>query len=349
MADPAPPTDREAVAGRVSVVVVNYNCADHIGRTLESLRHQTWPDVEVIVADNDSTDGSPALIAREFPEVRLLPLGGNYGFAEGNNRAVRASTGEFTFMLNPDAWLEPDSIARLAAVLRDDPTVGVVGGTVRHEDGTVQEIGNHVDRFCFPVPRRAGAERPLDRDAFYVGGCAMMLRRRDWMRLGGLDARMFMFFEEVDLCWRVQRSGLDIALAPDATIWHLGGATLSGGYAKGGGRHRTNARRVYLRERNTLASVLRNGDPATIACAALGWAMNGVEALGFLALRQPDMAAQYPRALAWNVRHLRQTLRMRRATRAGFTRRDRDLRGWARGSGKLRVLRAGGIPRVEER
>lgn len=339
----------EPVAGRVSVVVVNYNCANYIDRTLKSLRTQTWADVEVIVADNDSTDESPALITGDFPEVRFLPLGGNFGFAEGNNRAVQASTGEFTFLLNPDAWLEPDSVERLATVLRADPTVGVVGGTVRHEDGTVQEIGNRVDRFCFPVPRRDGAQRPVDRDAFYVGGCAMMLRRRDWMRLGGLDARMFMFFEEVDLCWRIQRSGLDIAVVPDATIWHLGGATLSGGYAKDGTRHSTNTARVYLRERNTLASVLRNGDPATVALAGVGWAMNCVEALGFLLLRQPRLAAQYPRALAWNVRHLPQTLRLRRSTRRLFTRRDRDLRGWARGSGKLRVLRAGGVPRVERR
>lgn len=334
------------VAGRVSVVVVNYNCADVIERPLRSLRDQTWGDVEAVVVDCDSHDGSMELVADRFPEAVRVPLGFNAGFAEANNRGVAAATGEFVMLLNPDAWLEPDSLEGLARILRDDPGVGVVGGTVRHEDGTVQEMGNLVDRLGFPVPRRHGAEAPIDRRAFFVGGCAMMMRRRDWDRLGGFDSRFFMFFEEVDLCWRAQRAGLDVAIVPAVTIWHLGGFTLSGGYAKGG-RHRTNPQRVYLRERNTLASVIKNGDATTIAWAGAGWAMNLVEAIGFLVLGQREVARQYPRALAWNVRRIRESLRLRRATRAGFVRRDRDLPGWYRGSGKLRVLRAGGVPAVD--
>jgi GT2 family glycosyltransferase len=336
------------VPGRVTVAIVNYNCADHIGRTLESLRTQTWPDIETVVTDNGSTDDSPRLITERYPEARFVPLGRNAGFADGTNIAVAAGTGEFVFMLNPDAWLEPETVERLVGVLREHPDIGVVGGTVLHEDGRVQETGNRLDRLGFPVPRRDGASHPVDRDVFYVGGCSLMMRRRDWERLGGLDGRMFMFFEEVDLCWRAQRSGLDIAVAPEAVIWHIGGATLAGGYAGEGGRHQTSPSRVYLRERNTLASALRNGDPSTLGWAALGWAFNVVEALGFLALRQPRVAAQYPRALWWNIRMLPETLRRRRATRRTFTRRDRDLRGWARGSGKLRVLRAGGVPTVKD-
>lgn len=324
---------------------MNYNCGDVIDRPLDSLRAQTWPDVEVVVVDNDSTDGSMDMVAERFPEARRMPLGRNPGFAEANNLGVAAATGELVMLLNPDAWLEPDGLAGLAAVLAGDPAVGVAGGTVRHEDGSIQEIGNRIDRMGFPVPRRAGAHAPVDRGAFFVGGCAMMMRRTDWDRLGGFDERFFMFFEEVDLQWRAQREGLDVAVAPGVTVWHMGGVTLSGGYAAGG-RHRTNPRRIYLRERNTLASVIRNGDASTLAWAALGWAMNVVEALGFLAMGQREVARQYPRALWWNVRRLPESLRLRRSTRARFTRRDRDLPGWARGSGKLRVLR-GGMPAVE--
>ena len=329
-----------AVPGRVSVVVVNFNCADVIERPLRSLREQTWPDVEAVVVNCDSRDGSMELVAERFPEARRLPLGVNAGFAEANNRGVAAATGELVMLLNPDAWLEPGSLETLARALLEDDTIGVVGGTVRHEDGSVQEMGNLLDRLGFPVPRRHGADSPIDRRAFFVGGCAMMMRRREWDRLGGFDPRFFMFFEEVNLCWRAQRAGLDVAIVPGATIWHLGGVTLSGGYAKGG-RHRTNPQRVYLRERNTLASVIRNGDAGTVAWAVVAWTMNIVEALGFAVLGQRDVARQYPRALAWNARRLRESLALRRATRASFVRRDRDLPGWARGSGKLRVLRTG--------
>ncbi|MDX6555347.1 MAG: hypothetical protein QOD86_1542 [Miltoncostaeaceae bacterium] len=334
------------VPGRVSVVVVNYNCAAYIGRTLASLREQTWPDLEAIVVDNGSTDGSDELVAREHPEALLVRTGGNPGFAEANNIGVARSSGEYVFMLNPDAWVEPETIGALAAALRDDASLGVVGGTVRHPDGTIQETGNRLDRFAFPVPRRDEVRASVERDTFFVGGCSLMIRRADWDRLGGLDGRFFMFCEEVDLCWRVQLSGRDVAVVSAAVIWHHGGVTLAGGYARGA-KHATNPTRIYLRERNALAMVLRNGSRRALASAALGWAMNALEALGFLALRQPRVAAQYPRALLWNLRELPRTLRLRRADAPHRVRAERELRGWARGSGKLRVLRAGGVPRVE--
>lgn len=332
------------MAGRISVVVVNYDGEAFIERPLESLRRQTWPDVETIVVDNGSRDQSPELVRSRFPEARLLPAGGNPGFAGGNNLGVAASTGDLVMLLNPDAWLEPDGLERLACVL-DDPSIGVAGGTVRHEDGRVQEVGNLIDRMGFPVPRREDVGGGIDRGAFFVGGCAMMMRRRDWDRLGGFDDRFFMFFEEVDLCWRLKKAGLDVAVDPSITIWHLGGATLEGGYERDG-RHETNPRRIYLRERNTLASVIKNGDPTTVAWALAGWLLNAGEALGFAALGQREMARQYPRALAWNVRRLRESLALRRAGRPDRVRRDRDLTGWTRGSGKLRVLRRSGVPLV---
>lgn len=336
------------VPGRVSVIVVSYNCAEHLPKVLASLRASSG-DVQAVVVDNASVDGSAEIVARGFPEAVLLALDENLGFAEGNNRGVAMSDGEHLLLLNPDAWVEVDTIGRLAAALQSDPTLGVVGGTVRHPDGTVQELGNRLDRLGFPVPRRAppepGEALPL-RDTFFVGGCALMTRRRDWDRLGGLDGRYLLFCEELDYCWRVQRAGGDIGVVPNARVWHHGGVTLAGGYAREG-RHRTSPARVYLRERNTLASVIKNGSAATLAWAALAWGMNTVEALGFLALGQPGVAAQYPRALWWNLRELPETLRERRRLAPARLRADAEIRGWARGSGKLRVLRAGGVPLVE--
>lgn len=331
---------------KVSVIVVTFNCATFVARTLNSLTEQPRLTLEVLVVDNASTDATCDLVERDFPEVNLIRLPTNVGFAAANNRGVAASTGELVLLLNPDAWVEPATIPTLVSALESDRSLGIVGGTVRHEDGAVQERGNLLDRMGFPVPRREEVPGPVDRSAFFVGGCALMLRRQDWDRLGGFDERYFMFYEEVDLCWRAQLVGLDVGIVPDAVVWHLGGATLSGGYEKQG-RHHTNAARVYLRERNTLATVIKNGNAGTIARFAAGWALNAIEGLGFLVLRQPRISAQYPRALWWNLVHLRGTLRRRRATQATRKYPDRRLSGWARGSGKLRVLRAGGVPRVD--
>lgn len=331
---------------RVSVVIVTFRCADIVVRALRSLRSQTWPSVEVIVVDNASGDELPAVLAADFPEVRFHSLVENVGFAEGCNIGVAHSEGELILLLNPDAWLEPDGIAGLAHALIENEDLGIVGGVVLHPDGAIQEAGNRLDRMGFPVPRRVRPERELDRDVFFVSGCALMISRADWTRLGGLDERYFMFNEEVDLCWRMQAQGRDVGVVRDVVVWHIGGATLAGGYAHAG-RHRTSARRIYLRERNALATTLKNGQGLAIGLAVLAWAGNVLEALVFLSLRQPQVAMQYPRALLWNLRELPETLRRRRALRASRTRPDRELRGWASGSGKLRVLR-GGFPRVDE-
>lgn len=335
------------MAPTVSVIIVTYNCADLVTRTLESLRDQTLEGIEVVVVDNASNDATVELVERRFPEARLIRLTTNVGFAAANNRGVAEATGENVFLLNPDAWLEPATLEILVRALEADRRLGIVGGTVRHVDGSVQEIGNRLDRTGFPVPRRDPVKGPVDRSAFFVGGCALLLRSGDWRRLGGFDERYFMFYEEVDLCWRAQLAGLDIGIVPEAVVWHVGGATLAGGYAQDG-RHRTSAPRIYLRERNTLATVIKNGAPGTILCFAAGWAVNLMEALGFLALRQPRISLQYPRALWWNLVNLRETLRRRRDVQALRVRTDRELSGWARGSGKLRVLTAGGVPRVDD-
>lgn len=330
------------VAGRVSVVVVTYHCADIIARTLESLRDQAWPDVEVIVVDNASGDDTVDRVRALAPAAHVHVLDANEGFAEANNIGVAASTGEYVFMLNPDAWVEPETIGRLVAALAD-PGVGVAGGTVRHEDGSVQERGNLVDRTGFPLPRR-GDVPPLERETFYVGGCALMVRRVDWDRVGGLDGRFFMFCEEVDLCWRIQLIDRDVAVVRDAIVWHIGGATLAGGYAHAG-RHRTSPRRIYLRERNTLAMMIANAPLPALGWVALGWAGNLAEALVFLARGEWRISVQYPRALAWNVARLPSTLARRRRVATMRTRPHRAVRGWARGSAKLALVRSsGGLP-----
>lgn len=171
-----------------------------------------------------------------------------------------------------------------------------------------------------------------------------MLRRGDWDRVGGLDGRFFMFCEEVDLCWRIQLIDRDVAVVRDAVVWHIGGATLEGGYARGG-RHRTSPRRIYLRERNALAMMIANAPLPALGWVALGWAGNLGEALVFLARGEWRISLQYPRALAWNVAHLPSTLARRRAVAALRVRPHRAVKGWARGSAKLALLRsAGGLP-----
>jgi GT2 family glycosyltransferase len=335
-------------APRVTVVVVTFNCAAFIDKTLESLADHHESTLELVVVDNASSDTTLAVVAERFPSATLIALDQNVGFAEANNIGAGRATGEYLFLLNPDAWIEGDTIDRMTAVLDSNVQIGVLGTKVLHPDGSIQDAGNKLDRLGFPVPQRPTLGKGIDRDIFFASGCGFMTRRADWDRLGGFDGRLFMFCEEVDYCWRMQLIDKDIAIADGITIWHAGGATLSGGYAKGEGGHTTNPRRIYLRERNTLAMFLANASPLELTGMLVAWALNVPEALGFLAMRRFDLARQYPRALAWNARNLGGTLRRRRHVQAAVARRRRRVRGWARGSGKLRVLRNSGIPTTPE-
>lgn len=331
----------------VTVIVVTFNCAGFIATTLRSLAHHDPAEVEVVVVDNASTDNTLAIVQAEMPGATVVPLARNAGFAEANNVGARHARGRYLFLLNPDAWVESETIPRMVSVLDADSRIGVLGTTVLHPDGSMQDAGNKLDRMGFPVPQRPRGAHGITRDVFFASGCGFMTGRADWESLGGFDGRLFMFCEEVDYCWRVQLADKDVAIARDIVIWHAGGATLSGGYAKDGG-HVTNSRRIYLRERNTIAMFVANASLLEMLGLLVGWVMNIPEALGFLALGRRELATQYARALAWNGRHLSETLRRRRAVQATRLRQRRRVRGWARGSGKLRVLRESGIPSTPE-
>ncbi len=338
-------SDRTATPS-VSVIIVTHNSADEVSRPLESLAASTIAgDLECVVVDCASTDATIEAVRREYRDARVIAAD-NVGFAEGNNIGVAASSGEYVLMLNPDAWVEPTTIDVLRRTLIDHPEFGAVGATVRHPDGRIQEVGNRLDWFGFPIPQRPdepGTE--IVRDAFFVSGCGVLLRRRDWERVGGLDGRLFMFVEEVDLCWRLQLAGLRTVVVPDVVIWHVGGASLDGGYAHDG-RHETNDQRIYLRERNTLAVALRNGSVFEIGAVALGWLVNALEIVVFALTGRGGLARQYLRALTWNWRRRHETRELRRATRSGLRWWRSAPRGRSVTPGKLVLLRQSGIPLV---
>jgi GT2 family glycosyltransferase len=223
----------------LSIVIVNWNAGDVLPDCLESIRRQELdPRPEVIIWDNDSSDGSDEMLAESPLVTRFIPAGENIGFAQGNNRAAEYATGELLFFLNPDTVLQgTDCLARIAGAL-DDPTIGLVGPMLLNVDGTIQKsVGG------FPSLRRGiiaalGIHRLLpDRklarfapmswsqsssaDVDWVRGAAMMLRAGDFRELGGFSEATFMYAEDSELCFRVHRAGKRVRYATDAKIMHI--------------------------------------------------------------------------------------------------------------------------------
>ena len=223
----------------ISVIVVNHENEAHLGRCLGSLEGS---GAEVILVDNASRDGSLSLVRDRFPEVVVLPQEDNLGFASANNLAAATARGEALLLLNADAWLEPGALGLLAAHLDSRPDVGLVASSLRYQDGRRQfswspargVVGEAVQKMRNPFESRGLTHgrlasfltRPAGRP-WYTAACAL-IRTDAWRSVGGFDEGFFMYFEDVDLCIRLEAAGWRLAQETRAIAGHIGGATERG-------------------------------------------------------------------------------------------------------------------------
>ncbi|MGD0274127.1 MAG: glycosyltransferase family 2 protein [Gaiellaceae bacterium] len=224
----------------VSVIVVTYNAKPWIEPCLESIR-----GYELIVVDNGSSDSTPALVRERFPEARLIEQE-NRGLGGGWNAGMRAASGKWFFLLNADAWVVGDGVAKLVEVLERDPEAAVAGPRLRNQDGTLQRsvrgfptLWRLASEYFFlrklgPRTRMlnafygAGFRHDRELEAEFLMGAALLVRPQAVAEIGGLDERFFLFSEEVDWCYRFRQAGWKILFTPAAEVVHVGGASHGG-------------------------------------------------------------------------------------------------------------------------
>lgn len=218
----------------VSVVIPNWNGASFLPTCLDSLLAQTWSRVEVIVADNASTDGSRELLAADYPEVRLLGLPENRGFTGACNAGMRAAEGEIVILLNNDTEVEPDWVEQVVAAFERHPEAGLVASKMLLFDrrDTLHTAGDY-----YTVDGRAGnrgvwqADGPqYSREEYVFSACggSAAYRRAMLDEIGLLDDDFFFSMEDVDLAWRAQLAGWRCVYAPRAVVYHHLAATGGG-------------------------------------------------------------------------------------------------------------------------
>ncbi|HEX7052147.1 MAG TPA: glycosyltransferase [Longimicrobiales bacterium] len=230
----------------VTATIVNWNTRDALRRCLDALtRARAAQDLEIIVVDNASEDGSADMVEREFPAVRLLRSPVNGGFAAGNNAALEHATGEYVLILNPDVEIGAHAIAALVAFLESTPRAAAVSPLLAGPDGRAH---THLYRrfpslaqivlfwtVLSPVSRRIpwltrrffehdlDARGPIAVDQ--LPGAAMLVRRTAFEDIGRLDPDYFMWFEDVDWCYRARSAGHGLYVLPDVRAVHAGGAS----------------------------------------------------------------------------------------------------------------------------
>jgi len=247
---------RPVRAGVVSVVIVNYRNADDTLQALDGAAALQWPpaDLEVVVVDNGSGDSSAERIAKAHPEARMVVLDANTGFAGGCNRGVDAATGEYVAFLNNDARPDPAWLTEAVAVLRRDLDVACVASKVLDWSGTVIDfVGSAITFYGHGLQLHAGepdtGRYDTEADVPFATGAAMVMPADVFRRVGGFDERYFMFFEDVDLGWRLWLLGHRVRYVPTSVVYHRGHATIS---RYGEWQHQ------FLLERNALFTVFKN-------------------------------------------------------------------------------------------
>jgi GT2 family glycosyltransferase len=216
-----------------SIVVVSYNTSAHIEACLLSLMELDYPQVEIIVVDNASVDGSPDLIRSHFPDIDLIELPDNKGFAGGASVGLYMATGEIVATVNPDVRLHPTWMAAMADTLQSSQDIGVVGSKILYPDGrTIQHAGGLV-HYPLATTDHIGRGEPDNGQydhpnvASFVTGAALAMRREVGRSLGFFDDEYFpLYYEDVDLCWRANKEGLRVIYQPHAIAYHKESVTM---------------------------------------------------------------------------------------------------------------------------
>lgn len=217
----------------VTVCVIAFNSGPTLRACLTHLGAQTFRDFEAIVIDNASPDPGDAAIAVEFPWARLIRNTENLGFTGAGNQGAREGRGRWYVLLNPDAYAEPDWLAKLVDAAARHPQVRSFTSRqmVAEDPGLLDGLGDVMS--ITGIPYRGGYLSPdlgqaREGEVFSPCGAAMMIDRALFLELGGFDEDFFCYGEDVDLGYRLQLAGEPTLLVPDATIHHVGSASSGG-------------------------------------------------------------------------------------------------------------------------
>ncbi len=247
---------------KVAIVILNWNGKKFLSQFLPDLiQHTPESLADIIIADNASTDDSVTFLQKEYPQLPIILLEKNYGFAEGYNRALSKLDNPYLLLLNSDVevtehWLEPltDYMQQHPEVAACQPKVRAYYNKEKFEHAGA--CGGYIDKYGYPfcrgrimhVTEKDHGQYDHITSVFWATGACLLIRNADYKIVGGLDARFFAHMEEIDLCWRLRSRGKTIVCIPASIVYHVGGGTLQKG----------SSFKTYLNFRNNLLMLYKN-------------------------------------------------------------------------------------------
>ena len=276
----------------IAVVILNWNGKKMLERFLPSVTAHTTGNAEVVIADNGSTDDSIAFLEKEYPQLRIIRMDKNYGFAEGYNRALAQIEADYYVLLNDDVEVTEGWIDPIIAQMERNPDTAICQPKLLMYDQRdtfeyAGGAGGFIDKYGYPFCR-GRLFTTLEKDhgqyddpceIFWASGAAMFVKAKVWKELGGLDGEFFAHMEEIDFCWRAKNAGYRVEYCPKSTIYHVGGGTLP----------KSNPRKTFLNFRNNMALLYKNLPQKRLAWVmVLRVLLDYVAAFKFLLERKPQ-------------------------------------------------------------
>jgi len=311
--------ESKRILHKASVIIVNTNELHHLKRCLPSIFRQRYPDYEVLVVDNASTDGSVEYVAREFPQVRIIRNETNLGYAGANNVGFKHAAGDYIAVLNPDTQVEPDWLKELVIALQADPWAGLATPKILMMDdpGRINTCGNEITftglTFCRGLDQLAEKYDQLE-VVSAVSGAAFVIKRSVLEQIGGFDESFFIYYEDTDLSLRAMLAGYTCLYVPTSVVYHQ--------YAV-----RFSPRKYFLLERNRYFSLLKTLRWRTLIVLLPMLLLSELLAWGYALLRGPEHVRSKLRSYVWLIGNRQQILEARSRVQALRRVDDRVLLG----------------------
>jgi GT2 family glycosyltransferase len=258
---------------KVAIVILSWNGRKYLEQFLPSVCMTSYSNLEIVVADNNSTDDSADFITKHYPSISYLQLEKNYGFAAGYNEAIKKVEAEYIILLNQDVETPSnDWITPLITMMQHDSLIAVVQPKIKFLKNKNQfeyagASGGFLDRYYYPFCRgRIMSNCEIDQNQYdsdieiaWASGACMLIRKSLYESVGGLDADLFAHMEEIDLCLRLKNIGYKIFICSKSEVYHLGGGSLPQG----------SSRKVFLNFRNNLAIIVKNYNQGSVVSILL--------------------------------------------------------------------------------
>jgi GT2 family glycosyltransferase len=288
----------------VSIITVNYNQAEVTCDLLESLTKITYPNIEVIVVDNHSTEDDPSIIKKRYPFIKYIPNPVNYGFAAGNNFGIMAAKGDYIMLLNNDIEVPEDFMEPLVELLEQNEKIGAVSPKIRYfyRSDTIQYAGytpiNPITMRNFAIGYMEKDNGQYDdvHETAYAHGAAMLVPMRVIKKIGLMSYIFFLYYEEADWCFRISRAGYKIYYSGKSYVLHK--ESVSTG--------KLSALKTYYLNRNRLVFMRRNYEDKEFYFGIFYQVFIAIpkNAFKFLLKGKWSIFKAYVKAVTWNIKHM---------------------------------------------